>query len=148
MSKKRNKKEPKLRKYKYLEEMGLKRKDCSMRNYMAGDKREKDWVKIEAETGVFDPDCWCFYDSFAKYLYSNLCHYLKTASKMIDLDYHKFTINGKEYTQRQAIKRMIEHLEIFIKNDDILTEEEWKKADKAMRKAMEIWVEIYPAMWW
>lgn len=73
--------------------------------------------------------------------------YVDTASKIIDLEYHRFIWKGKVYTQIDLIKELLTHLEFYFKSSEdciLLNEEE----EKIILEIGEIWALLLPAMWW
>lgn len=70
--------------------------------------------------------------------------YKKEASKVVNLSFHKFDIDGHEYTQIQAIDEMLRLLEETLKSDGLYDK---KQAEMEHRVAL-IWAEVLPAMWW
>ena len=87
-------------------------------------------------------DCWDLDWAFLFWLKERLPVYLKDAGKFVNLDYHKFEYNGKTYTQREVIERMI-HLLDMLPDDD--WQEEW---DTHTNEILDLWKIVFPAMWW
>ena len=52
-------------------------------------------------------ECWDLDSAFLKWLKEHLIVYLKEASKVVDLNWHKFQYKGEELTQEQIIKKNI-----------------------------------------
>lgn len=65
----------------------------------------------------------------------------------IDLDYHKFDIDGEELTQGQCIQRMIDDCKIIMLGD-IWNDEEGKKMTVAKDDLFKVLSKVYWAMWW
>ena len=73
--------------------------------------------------------------------------YVDKASKIIDLEYHRFFWKGKEYTQIDLIKELLTRLEFYFKSSEdciLLNKEE----EKIILEIGEIWAILLPAMWW
>lgn len=52
-------------------------------------------------------ECWSLDTAFYRWLKEHLTVYLRDAGKFIDLEYVKFEIDGKEYTQLELIQAML-----------------------------------------
>lgn len=132
-----------------------------------GDSREKKYKNYEEKYGVFPPDCWDLDYTMLCYLYERLLQYKRDAC--VDLTYHKFTFDGKEYTQEELIDEMIEIAEFVLMDLDKVSKrtKTYKRltSNKYYIKYGEfnsfddeqfnirgnfwkIWAIIYPAMWW
>lgn len=89
-------------------------------------------------------ECWNLDYSFIKWLNQHLKVYLKDADKIVDLDYHKFTYNEKEWTQREIIERLIFLTDqLLIDYSDL--NDFWKEYTTQM---LDLWKVVFPAMWW
>ena len=92
-------------------------------------------------------ECWSLDVSFYKWLKEHLKVYLKDAGNIVDLEYHKFEVDGAEYTQLEIIETMlaildsIEELGVF----DWAFHEDLKRMTSDLCK---LWAIILPAMWW
>lgn len=130
----------------YLEKLGLKLEDC-MTNFCDNtDKRYDDWMKEREVYGFDSRETWCLENIFYQWMYEHLKMFKKRASKIVNLEYHKFNVNGEEMTQLQAINRMIELLEKIVSSKDSIFEgNNW---DEERRELLAIWAEVLPAMWW
>lgn len=70
--------------------------------------------------------------------------YKKNASKMVDLEFHKFKYKGQTYTQIQLIDKIIELTDKIIEIDDF-----WDKGVVEMvDEVFELFHKIFLAMWW
>ena len=88
-------------------------------------------------------DCWDLDYAFVKWLKERLPVYLKEAGEIVDLEYHKFTYNGEEYTQKALIEKMISllnSLEGYTDWDQIYHDR--------VNEVLDIWKLIFFAMWW
>ena len=90
-------------------------------------------------------ECWNLNTVFFQWLKERLPVYLKEADKVIDLNYHKFIVDGKEFTQKEVIQMMITDLN-FITN---VNTEDWSGIyyDK-VNHLMQCWSKVILAMWW
>ncbi len=134
-----------LYKNKYLDDLGIPENEYGV-NFL--DKDDSRLVQYEQERKIYGFDSretWNLDSMFAEWLYTRCKMYLEQASGKINLEYHKFQYDGKEYTQRQMIDMIIENCEFFIKNR---YGEEEAKAYEKMKEAAKMWAEVFPAMWW
>ena len=90
-------------------------------------------------------ECWDLDDAFLVWLYEHLKVYLKEASKVVDLNYHKFTYKDEELTQEEIIRRLITLLEEVKTLDTWLYEKEY--CDKC-DEILDLWKLVFYAMWW
>ena len=87
-------------------------------------------------------DCWDLDYAFFKWLKERLPVYLKEAGEVVDLEFHKFTYNGEEWTQKALIERMIWLL-------NTLPRSEWTEGyDEKSKEILQIWTLVFPTMWW
>lgn len=89
-------------------------------------------------------DCWDLNSAFVKWLYVRVPIYLRDASKMVNLDWHKFDWQGEQRTQREMIQLLINDLEYV----EHYTSGNLDLFEKKMKEIMDIWYLIYPTMWW
>jgi len=89
-------------------------------------------------------DCWDLDFAFYKWLLEHLNVYLKEAC--VDLEFYKEEYNGKVYTQREAIERMIEICKWLTRNDyDYI----WaRESDERVDELLDLWKIWHRAMWW
>ena len=133
------------------------------------DKREKKYREYEEKYGVYPPDCWALDYTMREHLYERLIQYLKDAEGIINLDFHKFTFEEKEYTQKELINKMITIAEFSLMDLEKVSKKtkaykrlinnpyyikygkynDWKEEHtNLVKKFWEIWSIISPAMWW
>lgn len=126
---------------KYLDDIGVKdRPDTWCED---GDERQERWKKQREMYGFDDRETWNLDFVFYLWLYERLKMFLDVT--VIDLDFHRFEYNGKEYTQRQMIDMMIERLEFcFSKEYNSFNAEH---VDYVLEIG-KIWATVLPAMWW
>ena len=104
-------------------------------------------------------ECWSLDIAFYKWLREHLTVYLRDAGKMVDLEYHKFEVDGAEYSQLEIIKAMltildsIEELGAFdwaVPEGTTMEEVQENQEDlKRMTSDLcTLWAIILPAMWW
>ena len=130
----------------FLEKLGFPLEKCGTNFCDTSDKRYEDWMKEREKYGFDSRETWNLNVIFCEWLYERLCMYKKKASKIIDLTFYKVKVKGHEYTQIEAIDKMIDDLEYILKNiDDDFT---WKELQKRLKDVLKIWIEVWPHMWW
>lgn len=126
---------------KYLNDIGID--DDFMK--ISHDKRREVWDKEIEEYGFAEYETWCLDFHFYCWLYERLKMYLEV--NCVDLNYHKFNYEGKEYTQGELIDKMLYGCELAlfeVCRHKRLTEDE----EKAVNDVRWIWATVMPAMWW
>ena len=107
-----------------------------------GDPRNIEWRMARETYGFDERETWSLDSTFMCWLYERLMMFKEV--NHIDLDFHKFNINGKEMTQRECIDKIIENCKIYIQNryiDDEL-------AYNLKNETLEIWKGCIHSMWW
>lgn len=91
-------------------------------------------------------ECWSLDVSFYKWLKEHLKVYLKDAGNIVDLEYHKFEVDGTEYTQLEIIETMLAILDSIEELGvcDWTFQEDLKRMTSDLCK---LWAIILPAMW-
>lgn len=134
-------------KSKYLEELGVDAEICNW--IKEDDERYEEYSEYEKEYGVFKPANWSFDNYFSRWLYCYLKDYFKDAEKVVDLDFYHFEFKGKDYTQKEAIEKILNTLEIFItEKDNVFDLKEERKMIEDYQDAIRLLAEILPAIWW
>lgn len=104
-------------------------------------------------------ECWSLDVSFYKWLKEHLKVYLKDAGNIVDLEYHKFEVDGSEYTQLEIIEAMlvildsIEELGVFdwaFPKGETVEEVQENQEDltRMTSDLCKLWAIILPTMWW
>lgn len=122
---------------KHLKEIGCKEEnwpETGYTNYKTDeeclkDKRLKKCLKYENKTGVNPIDTWNLDRVALMWLYERLIEFKEHVTGFINLTYHKFKFEGKEYTQLELIDMMIELGEYLIAEPEHLS-----KNSKAYKK--------------
>ncbi len=108
------------------------------------EKRKKAWKKQREKYGFDERETWNLDYTFITWVYERFSMYKDIGSEVVDLEYHKFTVEGKEYTQLQLINIILELCEFLLKNDD-----SWKEEYYAVySELLKLFSVIIPAMWW
>lgn len=121
---------------KYIKDLGINEENTPW-GWDINDKRKKEQCDAY---GFDERETWALNLTFAMWLYSRVSMFKEKASKIIKLDYHKFTIDDKEYTQIEMIDLILENTESYLKSSD--------NNDDKLVKATELFAKILPAMWW
>lgn len=88
------------------------------------------------------------------YLYEHLVMYKEAASEIVDLNYHKFNINGDILTERECINRMLDDIRAILSIDDsdCVSVEDYEKKDKIMTEKkndlFDVLKECFWTLWW
>lgn len=132
---------------KYLEDLGIPLKDVGTNFSDVNDKRKKEWAREQEIYGFDERETWSLDRHFIEWLYSHLKMYLERANDVIDLEFYKFKFENKEYTQKEAILFIIDACENFllIKSE---YNEEYTDVLKDVQRAIKLFADIFPAMWW
>ena len=131
---------------KYLDDLGI---PIEVYNHkLRFDKRHFKWWKQRRDYGFDDRETWNLDYELVAWLYSHCMMFKEKAGDVVELEYHKFTYDGKEYTQLEIIDYIIECLGEYLKIGA-----SWKvgsigEAQEKVIKALHLWAEVWPAMWW
>ena len=77
-------------------------------------------------------ECWDLDWTFIKWLNEHLKVYKKDASKIVDLEYHKFNYKGEELTQLEVINRLIQITNYLIDDYNVWEDEVSAKIDEML----------------
>ena len=125
---------------KYLEDIMPKEKILGYHDEMEG--RHTRWLKQEEIYGFNDIETWCLDVAFAQLIYERLMMYKEVGGSIVDLNYHTFKMDDKEYTELELIDMMLEHCKYVIQNDDL--NEQLNHMDEVW-KIMGV---MHSALWW
>lgn len=129
---------------KILEEIGVKQSNLPWNWYSDFDDiREAIWEKEKEENGFDSRDTWHLDETILYLLYPRFVKYYELADVNINLDLHKYTIDGKEYTQRELLIYIIDAMKNQIKFN---IGENNKEQD--MVKVFNIIGTIFGSLWW
>ena len=67
--------------------------------------------------------------------------YKEIGGEVVDLNFHKFMYNEKEYTQLQLIDMMLDRLKVYFVD-------EYDGQPDYVDEIAKIWAIVLPAMWW
>lgn len=127
-------------------------------------KHEAVWPLIHDDKYVFNanaPTCdkdflkrhsfrveetWDLNYTFATWLYEHLVGYVEASSHIVDLTFHTFKYQNKEYSQLELIMECKKNLEMYFKHqDELLFSDE---SSDYLQEATRIFAVLLPAMWW
>lgn len=129
-------------KNKYLEELGLKRKDYGVNWISRRDFRLRYFNHEKEMYGFCSAETWNMDRVFCEWLYSHCRMYLEITDGKVDLEFHSVKIGGEEVTQLECIQRIIKL------TGEALTRPDEEVATDRLREAILIWAEVFPLMWW
>lgn len=129
-------------KNKYLEELGLKKKDYGVNWISRRDGRLRDFNYEKEMYGFCSAETWNMDRIFCEWLYSHCKMYLEITDGKVDLEFHCVEIDGEEVTQLQCIQRILKL------TGEALTDSDGEAATMKLREAILIWAEVFPLMWW
>lgn len=142
----------KLKKNKYIEKLGVKRKNHSA-NFLKGLDYKKKYKKYEKEWGVNPAETFDLGEMLIEWLYTHLMEYKKRAKKVVDLNYnHIKCYDGVERTIEECLDTIIPKLRHYIivhsdvKLDSSLSEMELSQEEG--KKALHILADIFYDLWW
>lgn len=136
---------------KYLDDLGIPIEDYGV-NFI-GDKKDKRynlWKRQQREYGFDARETWNLDTIFIEWLYCHCMMYKDQAKDVIVLDDAEasFDHKGFKYTQLQALNYIIKWTGEYLKvHYNIIEGSEYKLYDK-VKKAVHLWAEILPSMWW
>lgn len=131
---------------KYLEDLGIPIENIGTNFCEDSDKRMDDWKRQREEYGFDERETWNMDFTFIEWLYSHLMMYLETGGKVVDLDYHTFTFEEQEYTQREAIEDILHACRDYLLSEMFC--DKYQQIAQNMQRAVKLFAEILPAMWW
>lgn len=104
---------------KYLKEIGINEEYWPETVYTSAkskvrDFREKEYNSYYNKIGVNPAETWNLSTTTLMWLYERLVEYRKQTLGVIDLDFHSFEIDGKEYTQNELLNDLIDMAECIL----------------------------------
>ena len=100
-------------------------------------------------------DTFCMDNTLIAWLYERL-RYFQDDKTCVDLNFHKFEIDGETLTQIQCIDRMIEDCKVILLFNGGSDFDDWKEENKyfedvvdpAKDDLLKVLSKVYWAMWW
>lgn len=89
-------------------------------------------------------ECWSLDYTFIKWLNGRLVVYLRDASEIVDLSFHKFQYEEYEYTQEEIVKEMIRLSSLLIDDDNYFH----KDVDNELDKLLDLFKLSFRSLWW
>ncbi len=127
----------------YLDELEKDARSYSKQN--PTDERWPNWADQKKIYGFDETETWNLNSTFYAWLYEHLRMYTDKANKIVNLHFHKFEWNGKEYYQDEIIDMILDHIRFFFSEDyDDFSEENIMYIEEIG----ELWALVLPAMWW
>ena len=128
-------------KNKYLEDLGLKKKDYGVNWLSKSDDRMREFNYEKKMYGFCSAETWNMDRIFCEWLYSHCKMYLEKVEGIIDMEFNCIEIDGEEVTQLKCIQRILKL------TGEALTDSDGEEATMKMREAILIWAEIFPLTW-
>lgn len=94
--------------------------------------------------GWSDDETWNLDYEFIKWVNSRFKKYKEKAGKIVDLEFHRFEYEGKEYTQLELIDKVIKLSNEYI-DTNLLSED---KLNSIKDEIFDIFKLIFWTMWW
>ena len=126
-------------KNKYLEKIGLKPHQYGinfmLKNSKGLKKYKRKWKEEKRKYGFDARETWVMNSMSVELLYCHCKMYLKEAGKVINLSYHTCEFDRKQYTQKQAVKQIMEWCKFFLLHgeEDEFAMEAYRNAQDAFR---------------
>ena len=160
---------------KYLKEIGINEEYWPEIVYTSAksevrDCREKEYKGYYNKVGVNPAETWNLSTTTLMWLYERLVEYRKQTEGRINLEFHTFEIDDKEYTQKQLLDDLIDMAECILcipknikKNSKVwkrlsknkyvleynkLEEDSLEILNDLEARFWKIWSIVFPAMWW
>ena len=104
---------------KYLKEIGVNEEYWPETVYTSAksevrDFREKEYNKYYDKVGVNPAETWNLSTTTLMWLYERLVEYRKQTEGRINLEFHTFEIDDKEYTQNELLNDLIDMAECIL----------------------------------
>lgn len=133
---------------KYLDLLGIPMKDYGTNWRPQKDKRFWRWFKQRREYGFDEVETWALDGVFVEWLYSHCLMYKQKADQVVNLNYHHFEHNGKDYSQLEAINYIIEKTGNWLLAERANHFSKDSKHLEELQDAICLWAKILPCMWW
>lgn len=98
--------------------------------------------------GWSDDETWNLDYEFIKWVNSRFKKYKEKASKIVDLEYHKFTYKRKTYTQLELIDKVIDISNAVVNEDEWFLNKSFEEKDQIKNEIFNIFKLIFWEMWW
>lgn len=109
------------------------------------DPRIDEWNKEKEIYGFDSTETWALDTSFYLWLYEHLRMYMDKASNFVNLRFHTFVFDGRDYYQEDIINEMLKRLRFYFSDEyDEFNEEHYTY----VAQIAEMWGLVLPAMWW
>lgn len=79
--------------------------------------RDMKIITKKSEQKRIKEECWSLDFYLIKWLEEHLKVFKEDASKIVDLEYHKFKYKGKEYTQLELINKLLETINFLLSDE-------------------------------
>lgn len=94
-------------------------------------------------------ECWNLDYSFVLWLDKHLHQYLKDASRVIDLEYHKIEYKGSSYTLLELITKMLQITNKLTEEDFFWGyKDDYESVEKLISELLDIFKVTFHYLWW
>ena len=129
---------------KYLDDLGIPITEYGTNFIDDNDERNEEWKKEREEFGFDSRETWCLDRTLAEWMYSRFMMYKEIT--VVNLDYHRYNIDGREWTQRECIDKIIENSKFYLCNETYAPDN--TEVYEKLSEAIKIMSEVIFDMWW
>lgn len=143
--------------HKYLKEAGFD-KEAWGDTLPKNDRRRPEWTKERRIYGFDERETWSLKDDSLYWLYEHIKMYMEVSD--VNLNYHKFDVDGEEMTQSQILNEILKKIKIYYNINNCFYSEYgeglvglsssdlWVMQPEIAKKIWHLWGIVFPAMWW
>ena len=106
---------------------------------------------LEDSNDFDEREAYSFDYTIIAWLYEHLKYFQEEASKVINFDFHTFTIDEETLTEMECIDRMVKDCEIYFKFGDNIfrfSEDEKEKIKNAVNDLFKVLSISFWCLWW
>ena len=106
---------------------------------------------LEDSNDFDEREIFGFLSTMIAWLYEHLKFFQEEVSRVVNFDFHTFTVDEETLTQAECIDRMVKDCETFLKyGDDIysLTKSRGKEIENAINDLFKILSISFWSLWW
>lgn len=111
-----------------------------------GDHRIPDWKESRKVYGFDERETWDLRDDSLGWLYERIKMFIDVCD--INLNYHKFKYNDKEFTQLEVLDKILEDIRLYFDAKYSYDPDKWEKRVPYLNEIGTLWGLVLPAMWW
>ena len=111
-----------------------------------GDHRISKWKESRKVYGFDERETWDLRDDSLAWLYERIKMFIDVCD--VDLSYHKFNYNDKEFTQQEILDKILEDIRLYFDAKCSYDPDKWEKRVPYLNEIGILWGLVLPAMWW